>query len=212
MNCGKTINPSLKLSLQTECTDNTCGLDETLDYSWELLVVISTSLKGNTTFKTVANFTEITSTGIKSQNLVIKAKKLAAKRRYQLRVNASFPGTSVVGTAMYNFEASVPPSGGQCVVSPNSGETLTTIFRLSCNGWNNHSQSLTYTFSHHLAEDGPTVLSYSPTQFSDVTLPAGSPSHNYSYDITAAIANSVGVSSEFTINVQVRRATSWIVI
>jgi len=50
------------------------------------------------------------------------------------------------GISFLDFELNTAPTGGNCTVSPLTGVSTQTMFKVSCSGWNDDDGVLTYQF------------------------------------------------------------------
>jgi len=79
-------------------------------------------------------------------NLLIKSTALVPGQLYTVRVVASAGEDGSSGFASASLRANVPPVGGSFVVSPATGEALSTKFMLQSMGWVDSDTPVVYSF------------------------------------------------------------------
>lgn len=118
--------------------------------------------------------------------------------------------------AEYNLVTNIPPKGGSCDVTPNTGEELDTIFTFSCSGWQDEHQPLTYEmfYSHpNKSEEYPVsplngvLFFFGPSLESHrAILPTGKKENNYSVNVTIVIRDAYGEYVDKKLRIQVKLA------
>ena len=93
---------------------------------------------------------------------------------------------------------------GSCDISPKSGIVLEDKFKMTCSGWIDQHEPLSYNF--HSLRDGVTKT-FCNGKFTECStvLPIGNKSEDYNSMIFVKIADSLGGSYTANITVMVRR-------
>lgn len=141
-------------------------------------------------------------TKIHARNIVFNEDKLDENSSYWLTLNVTFPnGTH--GWAAYRFETAGTPSGGTCKGIQLDKRTLGICVNMSCTGWKDQHEPLTFEFYHwHKLEDKTPahLLSHTVMPFSEVLLPDLASGE---VEIKAVVINSLGARNETSISVRV---------
>ncbi|XP_035682689.1 uncharacterized protein LOC118420093 [Branchiostoma floridae] len=205
VNCNDRINPSERLVLVTSC-DN-CPPDTV--YSWSLR-------DSPTTFgRDDLDWVVDTATGRSAQDLVVKANVLNVPGDYTLRLDVmSTSGSRGLGGAGFT-EARVnvnePPTPGTCSVSPASGTTASTLFSVSCRGFQDTDRPLIYALYY---SDGQTtafraLFSGPQSELPPTLLPVGQESRDFNVTLQVRVSDAFGAvaySNNMTAQVQLPSA------
>ena len=201
MNCGFKVNPTVKVTLTSNCTNPPCHKENVqLIYQWTLF--IQSTL--NASWTRVDQLESVARTTLNSSSLVINPNTLLPGRNYRLKValdNAK--GESSSGFSVWRFTTFSIPSGGVCTANLSTGVAVQETFTLTCTGWQGPNQPLLYEFMIALAQGTSTILSYGYSSVAEITLPPGDPLKNYSLTIDVYIIGSMGSRTKTTIKVQV---------
>eukprot|EP00937_MAST-01D_sp_MAST-1D-sp2_P002556 g2556.t1 len=86
--------------------------------------------------------------GMSQQNLAINAGVLQAGTKYAITLTGKgVAADEADGVATKSVRVNMPPSSGDCSVSPSVGEAMTDIFSISCSGWRDADpEPLTYEY------------------------------------------------------------------
>ncbi|XP_048589563.1 polycystin-1 [Nematostella vectensis] len=106
------------------------------------------------------------------------------------------------GKANYTFDvyANSPPDEGNCSVWPLEGMEMSTIFQLSCEGWQDTEMPLRYIFNYVI--DGRMTIAYDgnePQWNFVIILPSDTKSDNTFVEFIADIMDSYGMKTSFTV-------------
>eukprot|EP00466_Bigelowiella_natans_P017987 jgi/Bigna1/135752/aug1.30_g10460 len=93
-----------------------------------------------------------------SPNLVLMPRALTPGYTYTFTFTARSNATGSVASASIAIVTNLPPSLGQCTITPSQGMALITDFRLSCHGWSDTDLPLQYRFEQ-VSSPGGTALS-----------------------------------------------------
>ncbi|XP_019626124.1 PREDICTED: polycystic kidney disease protein 1-like 2 [Branchiostoma belcheri] len=205
VNCNDRINPSERLVLVTSCEN--CPPDTA--YLWSL--TNSPASFGRADLDWAAD----TATGKTSQDLAVKANVLTVPGEYTLRLDVrSSSGSEGLGGAGFT-EAQVnvnePPTPGTCSVTPASGTTTSTMFSVSCRGFQDSDRPLIYALHYN---DGQTaafsVLFSGPqSQLPPTLLPVGQESRDFNVTLRVHVSDAFGAvaySNNMTVQVQLPSA------
>ena len=92
-----------------------------MKYHWEV------HLHTEGSWVLLENFEDVILTRLSSRNLVIKEESLIGNRTYKIRVEVWRPG-GIPGIAELIRTVNVPPFGGWCFASPQTGYALDTLY------------------------------------------------------------------------------------
>ncbi|XP_066287702.1 uncharacterized protein [Branchiostoma lanceolatum] len=205
VNCNDRINPSERLVLVTSC-DN-CPADAA--YSWSLRDAPASFGRAD------LDWAAETATGRTSQDLVLKANVLTVPGEYTLRLDvisaSGFQGVGGVGFTEALVNVNEPPTSGACSVSPASGTTTSTLFSVSCRGFQDSDRPLTYALYYN---DGQTtafrVLFSGPqSQLPPTLLPVGKESRDFNVTLQVRVSDAFGAvaySNNMTVQVELPSA------
>lgn len=126
INCEKIASISTRISLTTTCTGHAC---KAAKYLWQL---VSVHADGNEIKETLTR--DMTQTDLNLPGIIIKENELSEGLVYLLKVTVT-QDNGPAGMAAYDFKINAPPHSGQCTVTPETGDALTTRFDFECTGW-----------------------------------------------------------------------------
>ncbi|KAK3725337.1 hypothetical protein QZH41_008953, partial [Actinostola sp. cb2023] len=113
-----------------------------------------------------------------------------------LMSKASSPGF-VINTT------NAPPFGGECSISPQNGEALSTNFQLKCRDWSDTETPLKYQFRYRKADGAYVLLYHGAEKTTTCQLPAGMTSNDNFVDIEVFISDSFGATNSTNIRAKV---------
>ncbi|XP_078665528.1 uncharacterized protein LOC144907954 [Branchiostoma floridae x Branchiostoma belcheri] len=195
-NCNRKINPSEKLVLVSVCTN--CEENELVSYNWTLQEVPDEFGRFDLNWDTEST------TGRNLPDVVIKPEVLTALGDYTLRVETTL-ADGRHGFAEYSFVPNKPPAVGSCTVSPENGTAMVTEFIISCRGFSDSDEPLTYTFLFNTdAATGfsPLYTGTDPTTPSQL-FPVGQESGDFVVRIRVEVSDSFGAISYVESSVKV---------
>ena len=164
--------------------------------------------KRNTSFtwQKTHNLRLITSTPLNSRDIVIKGGSLTGGNKYRL---ALFIITTdgFRGMSAYDYAIAIPPTGGNCSITPPSGISLKTDFNLSCTDWESDSTPLSFQFQYRLDNGLYNVLYHGVNNNIRTSwLPPGVDTDNFAVKFIATVTDNFGIStSPVSLTVQVGR-------
>ncbi|CAH3159289.1 unnamed protein product, partial [Pocillopora meandrina] len=162
-------------------------------YKW----VLYQQFKRNTSFtwQRKHNLRLITSTPLNSSDIVIKGGSLAGGNKYRLALFVTITD-GLRGMNAYEFSTAIPPTGGNCSITPPSGISLKTDFRLSCSHWKSENNPLSYQFQYRLKNDLYNVL-YRGVNNNIKTswIPPGNNAYNFVVKVIATVTDNFGISA-----------------
>lgn len=185
------VSASNKFRVTSECPNSACNGSV---YEWRLKKLnIETD-----TWENIAILPNMTSTGLKSNNMIIAKHSLPSGYKFSLMlVVTSLAGLE--GFGLLEFETAGAPHDGSCISSVSEGVALETEFTFECSKWQDKNIPLTYEFR---AGNDPISYGSSPKSAATV-LPAGRKEEDYQLPINILIKNSIGVSVVKTLFVKV---------
>jgi hypothetical protein len=137
-------NWSSQLGLEVTCQGNGCRLT----YTWDIYRQIGSDLNGNPVWQRKSYVQSILMSKLSSPGFVVRPNQLEGSTTYRCTVSVNTPGLAT-SYSEYTFTTNAPPTGGQCSISPLSGEALVTSFRLSCSAWSDTETPLKYQNLQH---------------------------------------------------------------
>ena len=203
INCGKEVIASQRLSLSSQCSGSGCK-----DHEWVLLKRCIGPHCGNLTIDVpflkenleLMNLSARTYTPLLNRaDIVFKENNFTAGVWYYVRLKVGKGNTS--STAYYRFMAAPPPTGGVCHVTPSSGLSLSTSFRITCSNWTADGP-LMFKFQYQLENGFHGVAYHGRNNSISTLLPSGNPSSNYNEHVKATISSLYG-SVKVHLDVQV---------
>ncbi|XP_078670979.1 polycystin-1-like protein 2 [Branchiostoma floridae x Branchiostoma belcheri] len=195
-NCNRKINPSEKLVLVAECTN--CEENELVSYNWTLQEAPDGFGRSDLNWDTKST------TGRNLPDVVIKPEVFKALGDYTLRVKMTLLDGRH-GFAEYSFVPNEPPAVGSCTVSPENGTAMVTEFIITCTGFSDSDEPLTYTFLFNTdAASGftPLYTGTDPTTPSQL-FPVGQESRGFVVRIRVEVSDSFGATSHVETSVKV---------
>ena len=107
----------------------------------------------------------------------------------------------------YDISTALPPTGGECSITPPSGILQKTYFNLSCSDWESDSTPLSYKFQYRLQNGLYGVLYCGPSNtISASWIPPGNKADNFTVKFNVTVTDNVGISSSpVPLTVQVGR-------
>ena len=205
-NCDKKINPSRRIALLSTCSGSPCG--GLLSYDWSLFQLIGKDQSNNTHWIRVPKLQGLLRTRMTSPRLVTKRQILSPGAVYKFSLRAKRHGAHP-GLSEYEVIINTPPVGGICNVSPRSGTSLKTEFRIICSGWVDAEVPLQYEFIYFATEEFPSVVYVGQRGRLVTHLPAGEAIKNFTVDFRVRVHDVMGAFTEIKTPTQVsNRATS----
>ena len=201
-NCQTKVSPFVKLSIKSQCRGLQCS--KISSYEWMLYQQFNRNT--SFTWQKKHNLPLITSTPLNSRDIVIKGGSLTGGNKYRL---ALFITTTdgFRGMSAYDYAIAIPPTGGNCSITPPSGISLKTDFNLSCTDWESDSTPLSYQFQYRLDNGLYNVLYHGVNNnISTSWLPPGIDADNFAVKFIATVTDNFGISSSpVSLTVQVGR-------
>ena len=101
------------------------------------------------------------------------------------------------------FKTALLPKEGSCVVTPDTGEAVYTLFELLCFGW--FAINETFTYEIQISGEGSIYYSYyhGPSAKQMLVLPQGNASHGYWSNVKVFVLRSNGATTELDVPVRV---------
>ncbi|CAH1259007.1 MATN2 [Branchiostoma lanceolatum] len=195
-NCNRKINPSEKLVLVSECSN--CEENEQVSYIWTLQEAPDEFGRSD------LDWDSESTTGRNLPDLVIKPEVFTALGDYVFRVEMTLDDGRQ-GFAEYSFVPNEPPVVGSCTVSPENGTAMVTEFIITCTGFTDTDEPLTYTFFFNSGTDStfsPLYIGTEPTTPPQL-FPVGQEPHDYVVRIRVEVSDSFGATSLGETSVQV---------
>ena len=189
INCGLTVIPTVKLSIETICQGSQCSA--IISYDW---VLYEKGSNISAVWRRRPGLQLIASTPPNSSVVVIKENSLVAGRNYRLAVFVE-TADGLTGMSAYNISTASLPSEGECSIKPASGISLETNFTLSCSGWKSNSEPLTYHFEYQLNNGLNSVIYHGLKSSVVAQLPSGVPSDNYALSFTVTVTDTNSASA-----------------
>lgn len=193
-NCGEKVIQSKSLKIFPECKGQLCSnVDNT---KWSILLHRPTS-KG----KQWKEFTHKTIVGLKypprslfanwssisARDFVFKLKAVIELRAKREIIKEEYFMKFTLNSSP--FTSSDTNSG--CFVKPENGYAVSTTFNISCSGWRDEDEPLTYEYRYYtsvgLVINGPITLNTLSTK-----LPVGDWKEDYSFPVDIYIRDSLG--------------------
>ncbi|XP_070610814.1 polycystin family receptor for egg jelly-like [Erythrolamprus reginae] len=205
-NCGTSLIPTERFSLSGKCGN--CGKTKP-SYYWSLRSAQSHEIK--------FDWSSRTTTGRSSSYLHFKALALVsmAEESYILSLKVvTKDGQS--SSCEYSFYVNAPPQIGKCLLNPTKGIAFLTKFIIRCNGFEDRNQPLSYKVM--AASDQTAISSISSIQNNTLgiiiyaghesktpwfVLPPGRLSQNSTLSIYVQVFDSLGASSQVTLQAMV---------
>lgn len=142
-----------------------------------------------------------TKTGTDKPNLVVLPGFFTPGSKYLFRLYSWRLGGKR-GKVEFFADTNANPTNGTCVVEPLIGKAMSTLFKISCDGWNDTDLPLTYRFVYQIDENTNIIYSGSQSQTSR-QLPMGSTYANYTLKVIAEVMDSLGAVTRNTMSVKV---------
>ncbi|XP_078664667.1 polycystin-1-like protein 2 [Branchiostoma floridae x Branchiostoma belcheri] len=204
-NCGQYLNPSERLVLTGRCMD--CTPETRPTYLWRLVPQPENN-------KQDLDWDKETLTGREKGFLSVQAdtfKVTDVAETFTFRIDVfSWSGTSAF--ALYSFTTNAPPILGTCVVLPDTGTVMETLFQVKCSGFMDDNVPLTYRFFAFIGEEtsgtgessqGSMIYYGMDSESPPIYLPLGDKNKNYLVTIVITVSDTEGASSRTTTTVQV---------
>lgn len=196
------MNPSRRLALEKLCKGSTCS--KRLEYRWSLFELRSNKLSSEGGWHRVITLQDKLRTRPSSPRIVTRPGVLEPNTKYKFVLTAQrlggFPGYSE-----YQVTTNIPPAGGICQVSPESGFTLVTEYTFTCVNWTDTDVPLLYEYIYFTKNYDLNVVYKGHKQSKLTKLPAGEKASNFTIDFRVRVADMYGAFTEVKIPVQVRK-------
>ena len=190
-NCGKKIIQSKTMRLVPGCEGKLCN--SIIDISWSIPALYSSSHKWKIghrfVVKDFSSFTVSTTT---------------RNPHYKIKAVVKIQGKSDVfkehyaETIVFNSLPFIPEGNGGCFVTPSEGFAVETIFNITCFGWRDEDEPLSYEFRYNTSVG--LVINYPNARIGMNTLytnlPVGSRADDFDLKVDVHIKDSLG---DFTI-------------
>ena len=185
------MSASNKFRVTSECPNAACNGSV---YEWRLRKLNEET----NTWENVTILSNMTSTGINANNMIIKKSSLPSGFKFSLMLLVtSLAGSE--GFGVLEFETAGAPHNGFCSPSPSEGVALETEFTFECFEWQDKNTPLSYEF-----RVGKDPISYGNSAKSASTvLPVGKADYDYQLPINIIIKNPIGVAIIRTLFVKV---------
>ena len=177
--------------LETDCKGISCKT--VARYSWILYV------KRKNKWIEVDNLNKMVSTDLSGPSVVLTGREytLEQKTSYKMKVQAFLKDGSSE-SEYYEFITNEPPhhedSMEGCSVNPTKGEAVVTEFKITCDGFMDVDQPISYDFSYHTTT-GVVHFQSGLSSNASVRLPLGDPIANYSIIILVDVKDSYGATA-----------------
>ena len=190
-NCHTKVSPSVKLSIESQCRGLQCS--KISSYEWMLYQQFKQNM--SFTWQRKHNLRLITSTPLNSSDIVIKEGSLTSGNKYRLALIITTTD-GLKGMNAYDFVIAIPPTEGNCSITPPSGISLKTDFNLSCSNWESDNTPLTYQFQYRL-ENGLYNVLYRGVNNTIRTswIPPGNNADNFTVKFNATVTDNFGISA-----------------
>lgn len=197
-------------------TDSQLLIDGFVQGGSDLTAQWSALLSGNAVlFRSLTsqarNFSSVLVSSLFSFPLVVAPNVFSPGSTVTFRLTATTLGTSGSALSSYSdiiFIANTSPKSGSFVVSPDSGDALSTVFSFLSSGWTDDVEDLPlqYLFSYALATSQPQLVlqARSLLNTAKATLPAGLESNGLRLVTTAKIFDNLLSTATTTFAVLVR--------
>ena len=122
--------------------------------------------------------------------------------RYKVVLEGRFDYDSSPGMASLTLVVNNPPNPGNCTVDPHRGKPLSTKFKVSCKGFHDEDNPLSYEFLY--SRDNGTTLESLGNEFqsfrSEIRLPNGDEKYDNKIKFFVNVADSLGAVLKFEIS------------
>ena len=188
----------VKLGVQSLCM----GLQGSKISSFEWILY---QRKNTITWQRKHNLRNITSTPLNSSYIVIKGGSLTGGSRYRLVLLITTTDARG-GMSAYDIITALPPTQGNCSITPANGTSLKTYFNLSCSNWKSNSTPLSYEFQYRLQNGLYSVLYRGANNTISAKIPPGNKEECFVVKFTVTVTDKFGISaSPVPLTVQVGR-------
>lgn len=201
-NCGPSVNPSSKLSLEVTCPED---CDANTIYAWTLYIKTGQDSSGDPILQKLDNLQSLLLSKTSSSGFVVKPDKLKGGTEYRCQVEVTAVGRAKTSNE-YVFTTNAPPYGGSCFISPQTGEALSTTFSLTCRDWSDPEKPLGYQFRYRKSDGAYAVLYHGAESSTTCRLPAGLKIQDYNINIEVLISDAFGATNSTSIQVKVGTA------
>ncbi|PFX17783.1 Polycystic kidney disease protein 1-like 2 [Stylophora pistillata] len=124
-----------------------------------------------------------------AKQFLLDPRNLISNRIYTILFTNNNSGFS----AQYSVITDMSPTNGSCFVSPWEGQVIETQFIISCAGWRDEDMPLQYEFFLGNPEQGPLLLYYGWTPYSNgLFLPPGLNDNDHNVDLFVKISDALG--------------------
>ncbi|XP_067134353.1 polycystin family receptor for egg jelly-like [Centruroides vittatus] len=190
-NCNAGVNPSEKFALKVNCKHCSAGSK----FLWKML-----SKEGN--LKTFINWNEETLYGNSSKLLLIHPNVMKEGDSYLFTVTIEGANRS---QAQYRVTIDEKPKVEKCIVKPEKGISLETLFTIECFGIYDKNMPIIYQFffDNKLNRDKLLLRTSMYPKMIETILPIGNPHNNFEAGITVMLTNEVGTRTEVNLIVHV---------
>ena len=175
--------PNHKVTLMSTVVPSAAAMDS-LTYQWS-------AVQGDVDL-TKTRF--LLSTNSRGSSLSIKPNVLTAGQLYTVRLTVSENG--VLGYDQVSFIVDTPPTGGIFEVSPTSGTSLDTVFKLSAANWQVDADAMPIKYAFDYLKEGSTSVRIlqSPSESGAIEklLPPGPDATSNVWALQARISNMLG--------------------
>ncbi|CAH1802410.1 unnamed protein product [Owenia fusiformis] len=195
-NCNQYVISSQRVALVAKCSN--CWR-MTVTYTWEAYL--------NDVLQTNFEWKQNTLTGKNKRALVLRPYAIGAsgQENWMFKLTASFQ-SGAHGYSQYSLQTNSKPTVGECTVAPETGQVLETYFNITCSGFNDPDQPLTYEFftvtTNKRGRTKENLLSFGTDEFMPETfLPVGDENRNMTLDLLVRVSDSIGAAVEVKLNV-----------
>ncbi|XP_068680257.1 LOW QUALITY PROTEIN: polycystin-1-like protein 2 [Montipora foliosa] len=170
LNDRSTVLPSAVLTISAEYVGSSC--DDSVEYQWTLFKQNEQSIGWTNVFNSSEN----------SSVLEIEPKTLKDDTAYRLELILTLANGTPSASAQI-FKTALLPRAGFCVVRPESGEAVYTLFELFCTDWFPVNDTFSYEVRIRGSGGINFILSHSGKRQQQFVLPQGDANRGYVYDV-----------------------------
>ncbi|KAK3091662.1 hypothetical protein FSP39_021645 [Pinctada imbricata] len=204
-NCNSKMNPSSPFIVVGECLS--CKVFDKISYNWSLyLENTETEI-----YEQIHQLSSLVSSGSTTRTISFLPYSLIGGRNYKLSLDVNVYGYTPAFSE-YSFITNLPPYGGECRITPETGYALETPFVIACSGWINpgeedlHGAGLLYRFwSRPRGTLDTQLLFYGTEPYTpDSLFRLGPENEEFYHNVIVRIANPIGEFVEKWLEVQVK--------
>lgn len=197
------INPSGKYALMGTCKGDICD-DPDMTYEWEVYTVKETTPEGKIIWELDTKVMKAVDQYRKDKVFVIKKFTLTPSKLYRFTLKGGLVD-GAQGLAQRNGFTNTPPKGGRCFSDKEEGEAMETMFKFTCEDWEDEDIPLRYEFIYFNGEGAESLFFFGASNIASGKLPMGPEKDNFTirfevriidvYEATSVVSFNVSVSS-----------------